>query len=100
MLKLMPSPPMLYQIKLKHLLIYLSRDVLKSSVYRSTLYDIYLYMMFYVVQDVFFSLGLPLNFLSSEKLVLARSGVSWTIYVNVDSANLGFPYDDFLGETQ
>ena len=27
-------------------------------------------------------------------------GVSWTIYVNVDSPNLGSPYFKFLGEAQ
>ena len=27
-------------------------------------------------------------------------GVSRTIYVNVDSPNLGFPYFNFLGEAQ
>ena len=33
-------------------------------------------------------------------LIQARFGVSWTIYVNVDSPNLGFPYFNFLGEAQ
>ena len=47
----------------------------------------------------FFSLGLPLKFLSTEKLIWARLGVSRTIYVNVDSPNLGFPYFNFLGGT-
>ena len=27
-------------------------------------------------------------------------GVSWTIYVSVDSPNLGFPYFNFLGGRQ
>ena len=40
---------------------------------------------------VFFSLALPLKVLSTEKLIEARLGVSRTIYVNVDSLNLGFP---------
>ena len=35
----------------------------------------------------------------TEKLILARLGVSRTIYVNVDSPNLGFPYFNFLGGT-
>ena len=46
---------------------------------------------------VFFSLGLPLKCLSTEKLIWARLGVSGPIYVNVDSPNLGFPYFNFLG---
>ena len=48
----------------------------------------------------FFTLGLPLKVHSTNKLILARLGVSRTIYVNVDSPNLGFPYFNFLGETQ
>ena len=47
-----------------------------------------------------FTLGLPLKVLSTEKLILARLGVSRTIYVNVHSPNLGFPYFNFLGEAQ
>ena len=39
----------------------------------------------------FFSLVPPLKFPSIEKLIYARLGVSRTIYVNVDSPNLGFP---------
>ena len=49
---------------------------------------------------MFFSLGLPLKSVSTEKLIKARLGVSRTIYVNVDSPNLGFPYFNFLGEAQ
>ena len=49
----------------------------------------------YYIQ-VFFSLGLPLKVLSTEKFIKARLGVSRTIYVNVDSPNLGFPYFNFL----
>ena len=44
-----------------------------------------------------FSLGLPLKYLSTKKLIWARLGVSRTIYVNVDSPNLGFTYFNFLG---
>ena len=49
---------------------------------------------------VFFSLGLPLKVPSTEKFFSARLCVSRTIYVNVDSPNLGFPYFNFLGEAQ
>ena len=48
----------------------------------------------------FFTLGLPLKVPSTKKLIQARLGVSGTIYVNVDSPNLGFPYFNFLGEAQ
>ena len=48
----------------------------------------------------FFSLVPPQKVLSTEKLIQARLGVSWTIYVNVDSPNLGFPYFNFLGGYQ
>ena len=48
----------------------------------------------------FFTLGLPLKVHSTNKLILARLGVSRTIYVNIDSPNLGFPYFNFLGEAQ
>ena len=41
---------------------------------------------------VFFLTGTPLKILSTNKLIQARLGVSWPIYVNVDSANIGFPY--------
>ena len=43
------------------------------------------------IQGVFL-LVLPLKVLSTKKLILARLGVSKTIYVNVDSPNLGFRY--------
>ena len=45
----------------------------------------------------FFSTGLPLKFLSTEKLISARLGVSWMIYVNVDYPNLGFLYFNYSG---
>ena len=51
-----------------------------------------------IIQGVFLTLGLPLEYQSTEKLIWARLGVSRTIYVNVESPNLGFPY--FLGEAQ
>ena len=35
-----------------------------------------------------------------KKLIKARLGVSRTIYVNVDSPNLGFTYFNILGEAQ
>ena len=50
-----------------------------------------------LIQGVFYT-GPPPK--STKKLILARLGVSWTIYVNVDSPNLGFPYLNFLGEAQ
>ena len=34
---------------------------------------------------------------STKKLILAKLGVSRTIYVNVDTPNLGFTYLNFLG---
>ena len=37
---------------------------------------------------------------STEKLIEAGLGVSRTIYVNVDSPDLGFPYFNFLGGYQ
>ena len=40
----------------------------------------------------------PVQFIT-EKLIKAMLGVSRTIYVNVDSPNLGFPYYYFLGAT-
>ena len=47
----------------------------------------------------FFTLGLPLKVQSTNKLIGARLGpnlgVSRTIYVNVDSPNLGVPYFNF-----
>ena len=42
----------------------------------------------------------PLKVLSTKKLIYARLGVSRTIYVNVDSPNLGIPYFNFLGGYQ
>ena len=48
----------------------------------------------------FFSLVRPLKVLSTEKLILARLGVSRPIYVNVDSPNLSFPYFNLLGGYQ
>ena len=48
----------------------------------------------------FLPLGLPLKVLSTEKLILARLGVSRTNYVNVDSPNLGFTYFNLLGGYQ
>ena len=39
----------------------------------------------------------PLKVPSTKKLIQARLGVSRTIYVNVDSPNLGFTYFNFLG---
>ena len=48
----------------------------------------------------FFTLGLPLKVQSTEKLILSRLGVSRTIFVNVDSPNLGFTYFNFLGGYQ
>ena len=47
-----------------------------------------------------FSLVPPRKVLSTEKLFKARLGVSRTIYVSVDSPNLGFPYFNFLGGYQ
>ena len=41
-----------------------------------------------------------LKVLSTNKLIKARLGVSRTIYVNVDSPNLGFTYFNFLGGGQ
>ena len=53
-----------------------------------------------MVQGVFFFTG-PLPKMSKYRQVnLTRLGVSRTIYVNVDSPNLGFPYFSFLGEAQ
>ena len=47
-----------------------------------------------LVQGVYF------HCLSTEKLIEAGLGVSRTIYVNVDSPDLGFPYFNFLGGYQ
>ena len=59
---------------------------------------VYMYVRMYTYTGFFSSLGLPLKVLSTEKLIWARLGVSRTIYVNVDSPNLGFPYFNFSGE--
>ena len=48
----------------------------------------------------FFYLALPQQVPSTEKLINARLGVSRTMYVNVDSPNIGFPYFNFVGEAQ
>ena len=48
----------------------------------------------------FFTLGLPLKVPSTKKLIWARLGVSRTIYANVDSPNLGFPYFNVFGDPQ
>ena len=52
------------------------------------------------MQGVFFFTGTPLKVPSTNKLIWARLGVSRPIYVNVDSANLGFLYFNFLGGYQ
>ena len=51
---------------------------------------------FYLSYRVIFFTGTPLKVPSTEKLIQACLGVSRTIYVNVDSPNLGFPYFNFL----
>ena len=43
------------------------------------------------INGVFFKLDLLLKVPSTNKLIKAKLGVSRTIYVNVDSPNLGFP---------
>ena len=48
----------------------------------------------------FSSLVPPLKVQSTKKLIKARLGVSKTIYVNVDTPNLGFTYFYFLGGYQ
>ena len=48
----------------------------------------------------FYHWASPLKYRSTEKLIWARLGVSRTIYVNVDSPKLGFPYFNFSGEAQ
>ena len=50
-----------------------------------------------LIQGVFYT-GPPPK--STKKLIYARLDVSRTIYVNVDSPNLGFSYFNFLGEAQ
>ena len=53
---------------------------------------------FFVLYRVFFLTDTPPK--STNKLILARLGVSRPIYVNVDSPNLGFPYFNLLGGYQ
>ena len=48
----------------------------------------------------FFTLGLPLKVWSTKKIIRLWLGVSRTIYVNVETPNIGFPYFKFLGEAQ
>ena len=50
------------------------------------------YKTFHKGEKIQFVLGLPPKVPSKEKLILARLGVSRTIYLNVDSPNLGFLY--------
>ena len=50
---------------------------------------------FTYIYRVFFLTGTPPK--STNKLILARLGVSRPIYVNVDSPNQGFPYFNCLG---
>ena len=57
------------------------------------------YMCVYV-EGVFFTLGIPLKVVSTNKLIWARLGVTRMTYVNVDSPNLGSSYLNFLGEAQ
>ena len=52
------------------------------------------------IQGGFLTAPPPLKVLSTKKLILARLGVSRTIYGNVDSPNLGFTYFNFLGGYQ
>ena len=49
----------------------------------------------YTVQGGFFNPPPTLKVLSTKKLI--QTGVSKTIYVNVDTPNLGFTYFNFLG---
>ena len=55
-------------------------------------------LVFYVVVQGVFLTGTPPK--STKKLIKARLGVPWPIYVNVDTPNLGFPYFNFLGGYQ
>ena len=59
----------------------------------NTSQDVWIYRVFFITVP-------PLKYQSTEKLILARLGVSRTIYVNVDSPNLGFSYSNFSGEAQ
>ena len=51
--------------------------------------------IYYIHTGCFFTLGLPLKVQTAKKLIQARLGVSRTIYVNVDSPNLGFTCFNF-----
>ena len=53
-----------------------------------------------VCRGCFFTLGIPLKVVSTNKLIWARLGVTRMTYVNVDSPNLGSSYLNFLGEAQ
>ena len=53
----------------------------------------------FIYTGCFFTQGLPLKVQSTKKLIWARLGVSRTLYVNVDSPNLGFPYFNYSGGT-
>ena len=59
------------------------------------------YPLFRTIYRVFFN-WYPLKVLSTKKVNLGytRLGVSRSIYVKVDSPNLGFPYFNFLGGYQ
>ena len=46
----------------------------------------------FAILAMFFTLGLPLKVLSTKKLIKARLGEYRTIYINVDTPNLGFLY--------
>ena len=54
------------------------------------------FVLFSKIQGGFLT-GPPLKVLSTKTLIKARLGVSGTIYVNVDSPNLAFPYFNFFG---
>ena len=67
----------------------LSNHILKSREFKDITYR------------VFFYTGPPPKSSKYEKVNLGSVlGVSRTIYVNVDSPDLGFPYFNFLGEAQ
>ena len=53
-----------------------------------------------MIHGDFFPLVFPLKVSSTENLIYARLSVSRTIYVNVDSPKLSFPYFNFLGGYQ
>ena len=88
---------LLYSILVYYFVSCYSTVLLYSYTAHTILLSVLLYWKCYKVS---FSLGLPLKFLSTEKLISAGLDVSRTIYVNVDSSNLGFPYLNFLGEAQ